>query len=181
SKRRKCDRQTKRECIIGKLPGQNLQYGVSIDVFTLQQTHLIISVEPDKVLGSDPRDRGQTVEEPGVQMLIWMEEVSLYVGCKPQKERRIDVIISFANIRVGMVQHVMLYLPDRCVGSDHVERVAQHLVDQWIFRISPVDGVVHHTHADSCHPKSTNDKTSEQLPGFGDESRDYGNYRHKIK
>jgi hypothetical protein len=74
----------------------------------------------------------------------------------------------------------VLNLPDGCICTDHVERVAQHLIDQRVSGISPVDSVVHHAHPNASHPEATNDKTGKQLPCLGDKARDYGNYRQEV-
>ncbi len=180
SKGRKCDRQSQREYVVHDFPSQDLDHGVSVDVFPLHQAHAVVAVKPDEILGGNPGDRGQSVEKPGVPVLVGMQDVSFRIGRKSQEERCVDVIIPFRNVGVGMVQYIVLDPPNGRIGPHHVQGIAQKLVDEGSFGVRAMDGVVHHTHADACHAKSAEDEAGKQLPGLINHSGNHQQHRREI-
>lgn len=95
-----------------------------------------------------------------------MHPVSFCVGRKPEEKGSVDIVICVFNIRIGMVQDIVLYFPYGGIGPDKVHGVTQPGVQPGMFRISPVDGIVHDPHADAGH--------SQPAAGVKDEQQPYG-------
>ena len=60
------------------------------------------------------------------------------------------------NIRISMVQNIMLNLPIINITSKNVNAAAHKFIDPIFIRIRTMIAIVHNIHADSCHSNTDN-------------------------
>jgi hypothetical protein len=87
-------------------------------------------------------------------MLKLMGPIVFGMGRKPQKKWRIQIVICLVYIGVGVMQYIVLNLPDLGIGAYHIKRISQQSVDGFVLGIRPVNGIVHYPHPYPGHAKT---------------------------
>lgn len=75
----------------------------------------------------------------------------LFVGREPDEPAEIKVFVVLVDVGVGVVDNIVGDLPDVAVGPEHVESIAQKLVDRLVGGVGAVEGVVGDGEADAGH------------------------------
>ena len=131
------------------------------------------SDELAEVIDEEPLEREQAVQQPDVEVLEAMEEPVALPGREAQVRRaRLDVVVQAGDVRVGVMQDVVLLPPEVRAGAEEIEREAQYPVDARILGVAAVVRVVHHAEADARHRQAHGDGEERRLrSGDGREHR----------
>ena len=119
-----------------------------------------------EVVDEPPLERKQAVQQPDVEVLVPVVCVARLPVREPQeRSAALEIGIERGNVRIGVVQHVVLVPPHVRARADQVERERQDRVRAGARGGPSVVGVVHYGKADAGHGKTGGDGQEGRFPG----------------
>lgn len=110
----------------------------------------------------DPENVQEAVEDPEVQVLVFMQPVFFLALAHPHPGLDIDIIVHTINICEGMVDHIVFHVPHEAVSAEDIQRESGKYIQPFVFAEAAMGTVVHHVEADRCY-QSAEDHTLYDL------------------
>ena len=97
-------------------------------------------------------------------MLEPVDPVFLLLGVDTEKRLDVNVVVHAFDVRVGMVNEVVLDLPQVAAGAHQVQAAGHHTVQAFVLRIAAMRGIVHDVETDSGHREAHDDAGQNRQP-----------------
>ena len=117
------------------------------------------------VLEEHPEERGHTVCDQGVPVLVPVDRTVLCLGGQAKHRGNLEVLVQAMDVRVGVVNHIVRDLPHVSAGADQLEGEPEEPVFPTARRVGAVKRVVRDVESDARETQSHEDGEPEHGPG----------------
>src|SRR5690606_1879458 len=109
------------KCIKEFRSDENRPFRNDVGFLFFYESVLLIPDESDEILHQYPHQRKQSVEKPRIQILKAVKPFPFTVRGHPQHATWTDIFVYVVNVRVRVVEDVVLYFPIERVAADKVQ------------------------------------------------------------